>query len=142
LPHPTACEDSNPVTTCPDGALMWTGYASYPTAFYTQEDQETLGMSPFLGAVPVSATPLFECDTVQFEGCEVIADYNGDWNVDLQDYFEFSACLSQFPLQAAAIETETAGVVDRCLAVFDFNRTGTIDLADFAEFQRLFFTLE
>jgi len=47
LPHPAACEDEDPTTNCPDGALMWTGYATFPNAFLLPTDKVTLGMSVF-----------------------------------------------------------------------------------------------
>jgi hypothetical protein len=48
LPHPSQCEDSDPNTICPDLALMWLGYTTYPDAFFTAPDLTTLNASAFL----------------------------------------------------------------------------------------------
>jgi hypothetical protein len=54
LPHPFQCEDSDPNTICPDFALMWIGYTTYPDAFFTAPDLSTLNVSPFLQAENIS----------------------------------------------------------------------------------------
>jgi len=48
LPHPSQCEDNDANTVCPDQALMWLGYTTYPDAFFTAPDLVTLNASPFL----------------------------------------------------------------------------------------------
>ena len=62
LPHPPACEDSDPNTICPDFALMWIGYTTYPDAFFTAPDLTTLNASPFLQ--PESLTFPADCSVV------------------------------------------------------------------------------
>lgn len=61
LPHPPACEDANPATTCPDGALTSTGYASYPNTYLLPSDKSILETSPFfhhdLPNPPADTTP-------------------------------------------------------------------------------------
>ena len=47
LPHPPGCEDQDRTTPCDSGALMYLGYASYPDAYFTEDDQVTLAASPF-----------------------------------------------------------------------------------------------
>lgn len=57
LPHPSACEDNDPTTVCPDQALMWIGYTTYPDAFFTQSDLATLNSSPLLQLENISSFP-------------------------------------------------------------------------------------
>jgi hypothetical protein len=38
LPHPPECMDTDAFTICPDTAIMWMGYISYPDAFLTDSD--------------------------------------------------------------------------------------------------------
>jgi len=57
LPHPSACEDSDPATVCPDQALMWIGYTTYPDAFFTQNDLPTLNSSPLIQLENISSFP-------------------------------------------------------------------------------------
>jgi hypothetical protein len=47
LPHPPACEDSDPDTVCPTDALLWLGYITYPQTFLLAEDKQTLEQSAF-----------------------------------------------------------------------------------------------
>jgi hypothetical protein len=50
LPHPPECEDSDPNTICPEQALMWLGYLTYPDTFFTAPELTTLNASPLLPA--------------------------------------------------------------------------------------------
>jgi hypothetical protein len=52
LPHPAACEDSDPTTICPSDALLWLGYITYPNTYLLDEDKAILRSSPFLARVP------------------------------------------------------------------------------------------
>jgi hypothetical protein len=54
LPHPSQCEDNDPATACPDQALMWVGYTTYPNAYFTSNDLATLNSSPQLQAETLS----------------------------------------------------------------------------------------
>src|SRR5690606_19219937 len=47
-PHPPECEPAVPGTPCPDDALMWVGYTSYPATYFTPEDISTLFGHPVL----------------------------------------------------------------------------------------------
>ena len=60
LPHPTACEDNDPTTPCPDDALLWLGYRTYPTTFLLQSDRDVLNQSPFFSWVDLP-TSLPDC---------------------------------------------------------------------------------
>jgi hypothetical protein len=62
LPHPPQCEDADPNTICPDFALMWIGYTTYPDAFFTAPDLTTLNASPFLQVENISFPP--DCSVV------------------------------------------------------------------------------
>lgn len=57
LPHPSACEDSDSATVCPDQALMWIGYTTYPDAYFTPNDLPTLNSSALIQAENISAFP-------------------------------------------------------------------------------------
>jgi hypothetical protein len=63
LPHPPGCEDNDPGTACPDHALMWIGYTTYPDAFFTPNDLSTLNSSPLLQLEDISSFPA-DCSTV------------------------------------------------------------------------------
>jgi hypothetical protein len=52
LPHPSACEDSDPSTICPSDTLLWLGYITYPNTYLLAEDKATLGASPFFTRRP------------------------------------------------------------------------------------------
>lgn len=54
LPHPPACEDNDPGTPCPSGALMYQGLYQYPNAYLLPEDRATLD-SPFYPYSPPGA---------------------------------------------------------------------------------------
>jgi len=60
-------------------------------------------------------------------------DYDGDGDVDLDDYAEFADCLSG-PSQAAGFVAPSTD----CLEAFDFYQDGDIDERDFLGFQELF----
>jgi hypothetical protein len=47
LPHPPGCDNPNPATPCDHGALMWTGYTTYPDTRLTNADRAQLAASPF-----------------------------------------------------------------------------------------------
>ena len=51
LPHPPACEDSDPNTVCPLNTLMYLGYITYPQTFLLETDKETLAQSGFFSPV-------------------------------------------------------------------------------------------
>jgi len=51
LPHPPACEDSDPNTVCPSNTLLWLGYITYPQTFLLPEDKEALSQSSFFSPV-------------------------------------------------------------------------------------------
>lgn len=53
LPHPSECADSDPTTVCPDNALLWLGYITYPETYLLNEDEMTLMQSPFFSDVHV-----------------------------------------------------------------------------------------
>lgn len=59
LPHPAACEPTY-TSSCPNDALMWWGYTTYPTATFTSADLTTLNASPFIATE--SAIPATSCD--------------------------------------------------------------------------------
>ncbi|MDF3069155.1 MAG: hypothetical protein K0R38_4756 [Polyangiaceae bacterium] len=58
LPHPVGCEPHT--ASCPNDALMWWGYTSYPTATFTSADLTTLNASPFIATE--TAIPTTSCD--------------------------------------------------------------------------------
>jgi hypothetical protein len=45
LPHPPGCDAGDP--SCDTGAIMWTGYATFPNAYLTAADKAWLAKSPF-----------------------------------------------------------------------------------------------
>lgn len=47
LPHPPGCDAPDPKVPCDTSALLWLGYASYPDAHLTVDDQAALAQSPF-----------------------------------------------------------------------------------------------
>jgi hypothetical protein len=47
LPHPRECEDGDAGTACPDSALLWLGFRTYPNALLLPGDREILNRSPF-----------------------------------------------------------------------------------------------
>jgi hypothetical protein len=51
LPHPRTCEDGDANTVCPNNALLWLGYITYPQTFLLQEDKTALAENPFFSAV-------------------------------------------------------------------------------------------
>lgn len=59
LPHPSTCEPVN-TPQCPEQALMWLGYLTYPDAFLLPEDKQLLLASPFFGnadaTIPIPGT--------------------------------------------------------------------------------------
>lgn len=57
LPHPPQCEDGDPATVCPDQALMWIGYTTYPDAFFTANDLSTLNSSPLIQTENIASFP-------------------------------------------------------------------------------------
>ncbi|RYZ01853.1 MAG: hypothetical protein EOO73_34070 [Myxococcales bacterium] len=60
LPHPTGCEPTH-TTSCPDNALMWWGYISYPAATFTSPDLTTLNASPYIATEPTIPTTSCDC---------------------------------------------------------------------------------
>jgi hypothetical protein len=52
LPHPPACEDSDPATICPSDALLWLGYITYPNTYLLVGDKMTLRANPFFSRLP------------------------------------------------------------------------------------------
>ena len=60
LPHPSACEDSDPNTVCPSGTLMWLGYITYPQTSLLASDKAALAASPFIVPTHLRAS-LPEC---------------------------------------------------------------------------------
>ncbi len=67
-----------------------------------------------------------------YPGVRAPGDFDGDGNVDLDDYAEFPDCLSG-PWQGASF-TEPA---QDCLDAFDFDTDTDVDLKDCAEFQKV-----
>lgn len=61
LPHPPGYEGGE--SGCPERALMWLGYLSYPDAFLTADDKEHLASNPFFAARPTTAR-LFGCSSL------------------------------------------------------------------------------
>jgi hypothetical protein len=59
LPHPSSCEPTY-TASCPNEALMWWGYTTYPTATFTPQDLTTLNASPFIATE--TAIPSTSCD--------------------------------------------------------------------------------
>lgn len=58
LPHPIACEDNDLTTECPANTLMWTGYATYPSATLLPENIVMLNQSPFFTVQsPLASVP-------------------------------------------------------------------------------------
>jgi hypothetical protein len=53
LPHPLACEDGDPSTTCPSDNLMWLGYITYPDTYLLESDKTILENSSFISPVHV-----------------------------------------------------------------------------------------
>ena len=47
------CQDSDPTTVCPDNALLWLGYITYPEAYLLNEDRLALMQSPFFSRAHV-----------------------------------------------------------------------------------------
>ncbi|MGD2109980.1 MAG: thrombospondin type 3 repeat-containing protein [Phycisphaerae bacterium] len=129
LPHPYACEDSDPTTYCPKDALMWVGYTIYPYARILPDEHPVLSSSPFFDTVRLPADLPFDCARLEFAECRVIADHNDDWNVDLADHRTFQGCLQT---------REGHPGYSECLQAFDADGDGWISLADFAALQRNF----
>ena len=65
-----------------------------------------------------------------FQGVRLPGDYDGDGNVDLDDYAGFPACFSG-PLAGKGRPARSRA----CEDAFDFDLDGDVDLWDFAEFQ-------
>jgi hypothetical protein len=57
LPHPTECEDSDPGSVCPDYSLMWFGYTTYPSTYFTPSNVATLSSHPVLSSQSLSNVP-------------------------------------------------------------------------------------
>ena len=51
LPHPLACEDGDPATTCPSDNLMWLGYITYPDTYLLESDKTILENDSFISPV-------------------------------------------------------------------------------------------
>jgi hypothetical protein len=64
LPHPPACEDSDPNTVCPSSALLWLGYITYPDTFLLDDDKLALTQSPFFSLVHLRR-PLPACSDLR-----------------------------------------------------------------------------
>jgi hypothetical protein len=58
LPHPSGCEPYT--SSCPNEALMWWGYTTYPAATFTAADLATLNSSPFIATE--TEIPATSCD--------------------------------------------------------------------------------
>lgn len=63
LPHPRGCEDGDTTVTCPQNALMWLGYITYPDAIFTSDDVARLNQDPQLQPEQLSGVPA-DCNQV------------------------------------------------------------------------------
>jgi hypothetical protein len=54
LPHPPGCDAG--LASCDWGALMWTGYASYPNTYFRSDEKASLTSNPFITAQAPSLT--------------------------------------------------------------------------------------
>ena len=52
LPHPAPCDIPDPDLACPDDALMWLGYRTYPDALLLESEAAILRESRFISEVP------------------------------------------------------------------------------------------
>jgi hypothetical protein len=77
----------------------------------------------------------FDFHRLELKIIPVLGDWDGDGDVDLDDFAEFSGCLSG-PRQASGFEIPS---VD-CLDAFDSDVDDDVDLADFGGFQKAFNT--
>ncbi|HTF17940.1 MAG TPA: hypothetical protein VK658_07700 [Chryseolinea sp.] len=57
LPHPSGCDDGQPVA-CDYGALMFTGYIDYPNTHFSESEKAVLRASPFVTRMSGSACPI------------------------------------------------------------------------------------
>jgi hypothetical protein len=55
LPHPPACEDSDPNTVCPSNVLLWLGYITYPQTFLLEKEKMALRQNPFFSSVQLQS---------------------------------------------------------------------------------------
>ena len=76
---------------------------------------------------------MFRHDVCHSARYRIPGDYDGDGDVDLDDYLEFPSCMSG-PCEAPDFVMPSQG----CLDVFDFQADADVDLADFAGFQMAF----
>ena len=62
-------------------------------------------------------------------------DWDGDGNIDIDDYAKFADCLAG---PGATPDPSIADCSATCLATFDFDADGDVDLKDFSEFVKVF----
>lgn len=126
LPHPAACEDNDPNTVCPDGALMWTGYATYPNAFLLQSDRDALARSPFFTLDGPTTPP---ADTVLIEDFETSGPFQMNGAARLANG---KLQLTDGPSQRSSVWFDQLLTSNRFQASFDFEltRPGGLGWAD------------
>ena len=65
LPHPPGCDQGMP--TCDHGALMWSGYSSYPNTYLRADEKAALAVSPMFRVASLLQNPQFSAGATSWQ---------------------------------------------------------------------------